>query len=67
MVVATDLDAGSFSDTPPWTLDDPATLVWRRDLAALRARVVAEVPRLTRPGRLPPGRRVLTVTRRLGT
>jgi ubiquinone biosynthesis protein len=67
MVVATDLDAGSFSDTPPWTLDDPATLVWRRDLAALRARVVAEVPLLTRPGRLPPGRRVLTVTRRLGT
>ena len=23
-VAPTDLDAGSFSDTPPWTLDDPA-------------------------------------------
>ena len=66
MVVATDLDAGSYSDTPPWTLDDPAALAWRRDLADVRARVVAEVPRLTRPGRWPPGRRVLTVTRRLG-
>ncbi|MGH9217601.1 MAG: ABC1 kinase family protein, partial [Acidimicrobiales bacterium] len=66
MAVATDLDAGSYSDSPPWTLDDPAALAWRRDLADVRARVVAEVPLLTRPGRWPPGRRVLTVTRRLG-
>ena len=65
-VAPTDLDAGSFSDTPPWTLDDPAALAWRRGLGDLRARVVAEVPRLTRPRRWPPGRRVITVTRRLG-
>jgi ubiquinone biosynthesis protein len=62
----TDLDAGSFSDRPPWTLDDPGALAWRRDLGQVRAQVVAEVPRLTRPRRWPPGRRVLTVTRRLG-
>jgi ubiquinone biosynthesis protein len=64
---STDLDQGSFSDTPPWTLDDPDTLEWRRGLAAVRARVVAEVPALTRPGRLPPGARLVRVSRRLGT
>ncbi len=62
----TDLDHASFSDTPPWTLDDPANLPWRRDLAAVRARVVAEVPALTQPSRWPPGARLVTVTRHLG-
>ncbi len=62
----TDLAHGSFSDTPPWTLDDPADLPWRADLAAVRAAVAAEVPVLTRPERWPPGARLLTVTRRLG-
>src|SRR5215207_2253178 len=60
------LAQGSYSDTPPWTLDDSAALTWRRGLADIRARVVAEVPELTRPERWPPGRRVLTVTRRVG-
>jgi|SoiMethySBSTD1v2_1073268.scaffolds.fasta_scaffold02147_7 ubiquinone biosynthesis protein len=63
----TDLDQGSFSDTPPWTIDDPRALVWRRGLAEVRARVVAEVPELTTPDRWPPGARLVTVTRRLGT
>jgi ubiquinone biosynthesis protein len=66
-VAATDLDQGSFSDTPPWTLDDPAGLPWRRGLDAVRARVVAEVPSLTTPDRWPPAVRLVTVTRRLGT
>ena len=66
-VAPTDLAHGSFSDTPPWTLDDPAALPWRRGLDAVRARVRAEVPALIRPGRWPPGRRMLQVTRRLGT
>jgi ubiquinone biosynthesis protein len=65
-VAPTDLDQGSFSDTPPWTLNDPDALEWRRDLVAVRARVVAEVPALTTPGRWPPGGRLVTVTRRLG-
>ncbi|HET8617474.1 MAG TPA: AarF/UbiB family protein [Acidimicrobiales bacterium] len=66
-VAPTDLDQGSFSDDPPWTLDEPAALVWRQGLAEIRAQAVAEVPRLTRPSRWPPGARLLTVTRRLGT
>ena len=66
-VAPTDLDQGSFSDTPPWTIDDPEALPWRQGLAEVRARVVAEVPALTTPGRWPPGRRLVTVTRRLGT
>jgi ubiquinone biosynthesis protein len=63
----TDLAHGSFSDTPPWTLDDPADLPWRTDLAAVRAAVAAEVPVLTKPERWPPGARLVTVSRRLGT
>jgi ubiquinone biosynthesis protein len=65
-VVPSDLDQGSFSDDPPWTLDDPGALPWRRGLVDERVRVAAELPRLTRPERWPPGRRVVTVTRRLG-
>jgi ubiquinone biosynthesis protein len=65
-VVPSDLDKGSFSDTPPWTLDDPDALEWRQGLADVRAAVVAEVPALTAPGRWPPGARLATVTRRLG-
>lgn len=64
---ATDLAQGSFSDTPPWTIDDPDGLAWRQGLAEVRAAVLAEVPTLTSPGRWPPGARVATVTRRLGT
>ncbi|HEX8803856.1 MAG TPA: AarF/UbiB family protein [Acidimicrobiales bacterium] len=62
-----DLVHGSFSDTPPWTLDDPAGLLWRQGLAEVRDQVRAEVPRLTRPGRWPPGPRMVRVARRLGT
>ena len=65
-VAPTDLDQGSFSDTPPWTLDDPGALAWRQGLAAVRAGVMAEVPVLTAPGRWPPGGRLVTVTRHLG-
>lgn len=63
----TDLVHGSFSDTPPWTLDRPGDLVWRRGLVAVRQRLRAEVPHLVAPRRLPPGRRVAAVSRQLGT
>jgi ubiquinone biosynthesis protein len=66
-VAPTDLDQGSFSDTPLWTLDDPTALAWRAGLDEVRARSIAEVPALTRPSRWPPGARLLTVSRRLGT
>jgi ubiquinone biosynthesis protein len=65
-VAPTDLALGSYSETPPWTLDDPDGLPWRQGLAAERERVKAEVPELTRPSRWPPGRRVVDVTRHLG-
>jgi ubiquinone biosynthesis protein len=63
----TDLALGSFSETPPWTLDDPAALPWRRHLHAERQRIDAEVPLLVQPRRMPPGRRAISVARRLGT
>jgi ubiquinone biosynthesis protein len=65
-VAATDLDQGSYSDTPPWTLDRPDDLGWRRGLTAERNRVRAEALRLTIPSRWPPGRRCLGVARHLG-
>jgi ubiquinone biosynthesis protein len=61
-----DLALGSFSANPPWTIDDPEALPWRRGLAAERERVKAQVPDLVRPSRWPPGARVLTVVGRLG-
>ncbi|HKE75430.1 MAG TPA: AarF/UbiB family protein [Acidimicrobiales bacterium] len=66
-LAATDLEHASFSDTPPWTIDDPDGLPWRRGLAGVRRRVADEVPALTRPARWPPGARLVTVTRHLGT
>jgi ubiquinone biosynthesis protein len=66
VVQAPDHDLGSFSANGPWVVV-PDELRWRRPLAAVRAASAAEVPRLTKPGRLPPGRRALRVGRILGT
>jgi ubiquinone biosynthesis protein len=41
-------------------------MTWRRIVPALRAATRLEVPRLTRPGRVPPGLRVVRVVRHLG-
>jgi ubiquinone biosynthesis protein len=60
-----DLDLGSFSDDPPWQVE-PETMPWRRVVPALRAATRLEVPRLTHPGRVPPGLRVVRVVRHLG-
>ena len=60
-----DLDVGAFSEDGPWEVD-PSAMPWRRDLVALRARVSASVPDLTRRRRVPPGGRVVTVGARLG-
>src|SRR5918993_11024 len=60
-----DLGVGSFSETPPWTLDDPHAPAWRQGLTEVRARVRGEVPELTRPPRVP-GVRVVKVARHLG-
>ena len=61
---STDREWGAFSEVAPWTLDrDAIRWSWRVD--ELRAAARAEVPRLTRSRRLPPGRRVGSVIARL--
>jgi len=60
-----DLSTGAFSNDPPW-LVVPEELVWRRGLSEVRRATAAEVPGLLRRRRVPPGRRVLSVGRRLG-
>jgi ubiquinone biosynthesis protein len=60
-----DLAFGAFTEDGPWVvdLDD---LPWRVGVERVRARTRAEVPRLLRRRRLPPGRRVVRVGTRLG-
>ena len=54
-----------FTDHGPWTLD-PDTVRWRRGLPAVRERLSAALPHLTRPRRLPPWRRLATTSWHLG-
>ncbi len=54
----------AFSDEAPWVLDRDH-IVWLPGMDALRELARAEVPRLTVPGRLPPGPRVARVTARI--
>ncbi|MEO7399104.1 MAG: AarF/UbiB family protein [Ilumatobacteraceae bacterium] len=51
---------GAFTDSGPWVLDR-ASIAWLPLAARLRAAATAEVPRLTKPSKIPPGIRVLTV------
>jgi ubiquinone biosynthesis protein len=60
-----DLAFGAFSDDAPFVLE-PGRLAWRRGIEGLRARTRAEVPRLLRRRRVPPGLRAATVGLRLG-
>ncbi len=55
---------GAFTDAAPWVLDRDA-ITWLAVAARLRSASQAEVPRLTKPSKLPPGTRVLTVAGRL--
>lgn len=57
-VPSADLDLGSFSADGPWVVELDA-LAWRPGLDDVRSASQAEVPRLTRATRLPPGGRVL--------
>ncbi|MEY4362115.1 MAG: hypothetical protein RL391_1421 [Actinomycetota bacterium] len=51
---------GAFTAEGPWVLDR-SHIRWAPLAPELRAEARAEVPRLTRPSRIPPGPRVLTV------
>lgn len=65
-MTATDLELGSFSEDPPWVVE-PEHMRWRHAVPGLRAQIADELPRLTRPGKVPPGLRVIRTTRLLGT
>jgi len=62
---ADDRSWGAFTTDGPWTLDRER-IRWAPLAATLRADARAEVPRLTKPSRTPPGPRVLTVARHIG-
>ena len=62
---ATDLRWGAFTDAAPWILDREA-VTWLPLAAKLRRAAQAEVPGLTRPSKIPPGTRVVTVATHLG-
>jgi ubiquinone biosynthesis protein len=61
-----DLDWGSFTGHGPWVLDRDH-IRWRSLPPTLRRQAQAEVPTLTGARKLPPGARVVTVIRHLGT
>jgi ubiquinone biosynthesis protein len=56
---------GAFTENGPWVVDR-SEMRWLHRAASLRAGAQAEVPGLTTPARIPPGRRVVTVVRHLG-
>ena len=64
MSALTDRNWAAFTEQGPWTLqrDD---IRWMSVAADLRAAAQAEVPRLTRASKVPPGRRVVAVVRTL--
>lgn len=64
-VLPADHDIGSFSDTPPWTIQRDQ-LTWLPQLGRVRREARAEIPGLTQPSLVPPARRVVTVARHLG-
>ncbi len=59
-----DQEWGAFTDAAPWVLDR-AAISWLARAERLRTTAHAEVPRLTKPSKIPPGVRVVTVTGRL--
>ena len=62
---APDHAVGAFSDSPPWLID-PNELPWKLGVEIVREQTAAEVPRLTRRRRLPPGRRMARVALAVG-
>ncbi len=62
----TDLGLGSFTHDAPW-LVDPDAMPWRRAVASRRREIALELPHLTRPGKVPPGLRVVRTVAVLGS
>lgn len=64
-VESADREWGAFTEHAPWVLQRDS-ISWIDVAADLRARARSEVPVLTKPSRVPPGRRVVTVVGVLG-
>jgi ubiquinone biosynthesis protein len=64
MSVLEDRSWAAFTEEGPWTLHRDG-IRWLPLAAALRAKAQAEVPSLTKPSLVPPGRRVVRVVRTL--
>src|SRR5256885_428080 len=60
-----DLAFGAFSERAPWVVELDK-LPWRRGVVTERARTRASIPRLLRPGRVPPMGRLLLVVSKVG-
>jgi ubiquinone biosynthesis protein len=63
---AADLARFAFSDQGPWNVE-PDQLPWRRGIGALRSASQAQVPEWVRRRRLPPVRRFLYASTRVGS
>src|SRR5262245_42382481 len=61
-----DLALGSFTEHAPWVVE-PDAMPWRKAVPGLRRQIADDLPRLVRPGKVPPGMRVVRTTRLLGT
>jgi ubiquinone biosynthesis protein len=64
VTIADDIDWGAFREDGPWVLDREE-LLWYPVAGLLRQAAKASVPALTRPSRIPPGVRVVSVAGRL--
>lgn len=62
---ADDLHLGSFSDNPPWSMAT-SSLSWARAVNILRRQQQRQLPHLTKPPRIPPLGRAVTVVFVLG-
>ena len=65
LAASADLEWGAFTESGPWHLLD-GSLHWQHGIAHIRDRARAEVPVLTKPGRLPNIARMTSVTVRFG-
>lgn len=63
--VSPDRSWAAFTETGPWVLDRDEVR-WSNLARTLRQHAQAEVPVLTKPSKMPPGVRVITVASRLG-
>jgi ubiquinone biosynthesis protein len=65
MAAPEDIELYSFTEQAPWVVD-PETMPWRRAVPGLRRQIAGDLPGLTRPGKVPPGMRVVKTTALLG-